>query len=121
MKQLFLLGLSFFFSLCVLAQGGKVIDNRQLNKQILGMERNCAIYLPPDYDTSERSHPVLYLLHATTNDHSGRVQFGEVKHIADKAIANGTGTAMIVVMPDTDTKVLQFISDTFHQHKMVCF
>src|SRR5690606_41575532 len=36
-------------------------------------------------------------------DQTGWVQKGEVKQIADKAIAEGKSTAMIIVMPDAQT------------------
>ena len=96
----------FVLSVCLSlsAQGGKVFDNLSVKSKILKMERNFAIYLPPDYETSGRSYPVLYLLHGMGDDHSGWIQFGEVKHIADKAIADGAATSMIVVMPDGNTK-----------------
>ena len=61
------------------------MDHLTLPSKILKGDRNFAIYLPPDYDHSSRSYPVLYLLHGYTDDHTGWVQFGEVKHIADKA------------------------------------
>ena len=41
----------------------KVFDNLKMNSEILDMERNYSVYLPPDYETSSRSYPVLYLLH----------------------------------------------------------
>lgn len=85
------------------AQAGKVSDNLTSTSKILKMERKYSIYLPADYETSGRSYPVLYLLHGAGDDHSGWVQFGEVKHIADKAIAEGKSTAMIIVMPDGNT------------------
>jgi enterochelin esterase-like enzyme len=68
------------------AQSGKVYDNLKLPSNILKMERKYAIYLPPDYETSERSYPVLYLLHGSGDDQSGWIQFGEVLHITDKAV-----------------------------------
>jgi enterochelin esterase-like enzyme len=83
--------------------GGKVSDNLTLPSKILKMERKYAIYLPPDYETSQRSYPVLYLLHGAGDDQSGWIQFGEVKNIADKAIQEGKCTAMIIVMPDGNT------------------
>lgn len=85
------------------AQTGKVFDNLSMTSSILDMERKYAVYLPPDYDTSERSYPVLYLLHGATDNHTGWVQFGEVLHIADKVIKDGTATPMIIIMPDADT------------------
>jgi enterochelin esterase-like enzyme len=85
------------------AQTGKVFDNVSMTSKILKMERNYAVYLPPDYETSERSYPVLYLLHGATDDHTGWVQFGEVLRITDEAIKAGTATPMIIIMPDADT------------------
>lgn len=89
--------------LLAFAQSGRVIDTATLPSKILNMERKYAVYLPPDYDTSQRSYPVLYLLHGSGDDQTGWVQFGEVQRIADEAIRNGTATAMIVIMPDADT------------------
>jgi len=74
-----------------------------MNSEILNMERNYAIYLPPDYETSSRSYPVLYLLHGLGDDQTGWIQFGEVKKIADNSIINGNATPMIIVMPDANT------------------
>ncbi len=99
---------SLLLSVITFAQTSKVFDNLTLKSEILGMERNYAIYLPPDYETSERSYPVLYLLHGATDNHTGWVQFGEIKRIADKAIKDGSATAMIVVMPDADTKQMGY-------------
>jgi len=85
------------------AQTGKVYDNLVMYSDILKMDRKYAIYLPPDYESSERSYPVLYLLHGAGDDQTGWIQFGEVLHIADKAIKEGTATPMIIVMPDAKT------------------
>lgn len=81
----------------------KVFDNLKMNSEILDMERNYAIYLPPDYEISSRSYPVLYLLHGLGDDQTGWIQFGEVKKIADNAIINANATPMIIVMPDANT------------------
>jgi enterochelin esterase-like enzyme len=42
-------------------------------------------------------------LHGSGDDQTGWVQFGEVLHIADKAINEGYATPMIIVMPDANT------------------
>ena len=97
------LTLCMFVPALLFAQGGKVSDNLSMTSKILKMDRKYAIYLPADYETSGRNYPVLYLLHGAGDDQSGWVQFGEVKHIADKAIAEGKSTAMIIVMPDGNT------------------
>jgi len=101
----FILGLSFILisSSILFAEGSKVSDNLSIPSKILKMDRKFAVYLPADYETSGRSYPVLYLLHGAGDNQTGWVQFGEVKLIADKAIAEGKCTAMIIVMPDADT------------------
>jgi enterochelin esterase-like enzyme len=103
MKSKVLLFLIFIFPVLVFAQTGKVYDNLSMKSEILKMDRKYALYLPPDYETSERSYPVLYLLHGGGDDQTGWVQFGEVLRIADKAILEGSATAMIIVMPDANT------------------
>ena len=55
------------------AQTGKVYDMLTMESEILNMERKYAIYLPPDYESSERSYPVLYLLHGAGDDQTGWV------------------------------------------------
>ena len=81
----------------------KVFDNLTMKSEILNMERNYAVYLPPDYETSSRSYPVLYLLHGLGDNQTGWIQFGEVKKIADSSIINGNATPMIIIMPDANT------------------
>jgi len=102
-SKVFLFGISLVVMASTFAQSGKVHDNLTMTSAILKMERNYAIYLPPDYEISERSYPVLYLLHGATDDHTGWVQFGEVLRITDNAIKDGTATPMIIIMPDADT------------------
>ena len=94
-----------FFFYCGLSQSGKVMDQLTLDSKILKGERKFAVYLPPDYESSNRSYPVLYLLHGYTDDQTGWIQFGEVHHITDTAIKEGTATPMIIIMPDADTGI----------------
>lgn len=103
---LFLMFVSALFS-----QTGKVMDNLSMPSKILKMDRKYAIYLPPDYETSQRSYPVLYLLHGGGDDQTGWVQFGEILHIADEAINSGTATPMIVVMPDASAGKRGYVND----------
>ena len=85
----------------VMAQNaGKYIENLTLESKCLKGTRHYSVYLPADYQISERTYPVLYLLHGAGDNHSSWEQFGEVRHIADKAIAEGKATSMIIVMPD---------------------
>ena len=105
MKKFICIALAFAAVSILSAQSGKVSDNLSLPSKILKMDRKYAIYLPPDYASSDRSYPVLYLLHGAGDDQTGWVQFGEIQYIADKAINEGTATPMIIVMPDANTGV----------------
>lgn len=84
-------------------QTSKVFDNLSMKSTILKMDRKYAIYLPEGYDESQRSYPVLYLLHGSGDDQTGWIQYGEVQYITDKAIKDGLATPMIIVMPDANT------------------
>lgn len=99
-KKLLTITLFLFTVLIAFGQSGKVFDDLSMKSDILNSERKFAIYLPPDYEHSERSYPVLYLLHGAGDDQTGWIQFGEVLHITDKAIREGKATPMIIVMPD---------------------
>lgn len=86
------------------AQGeGKVIERNILQSKILNKEVAYSVYLPPGYQTSQRTYPVVYLLHGYTDDNTGWVQFGEINRYADKAISEGTIPPMIIVMPNADS------------------
>ena len=106
--------LVFLIAMPILALGqseSRVYDNLTMTSDILSMDRKYAVYLPPDYHTSSRSYPVLYLLHGGGDDQTGWVQFGEVKHITDKAIQEGRATSMIIVMPDAQTGQRGYFND----------
>jgi S-formylglutathione hydrolase FrmB len=85
------------------AQMGKVYETRTVKSNALGRDVRYSIYLPADYESSDRKYPVVYLLHGYTDDNTGWLQFGEVNRYADKAIADGTIPPMIIVMPNGDS------------------
>jgi enterochelin esterase-like enzyme len=85
------------------AQRGTVLEERTVNSSILGRPVKYSVYLPADYQGSQRTYPVVYLLHGYTDDHTGWVQFGEVNRYADKAIQDGLIPPMIIIMPNGDS------------------
>jgi S-formylglutathione hydrolase FrmB len=99
------------FPLSVAAQSGKVFDNLSMPSKILKGDRKYAVYLPPDYESSQRSYPVLYLLHGGGDDQTGWVQFGEVLTIADREILAGRATPMVIIMPDANTGERGYFND----------
>ena len=111
MKNVSLLFVLLLCTIAVRAQTGKVMDELSMPSKILKGDRKYAVYLPPDYETSQRRYPVLYLLHGGGDDQTGWVQFGEVLHIADKAIRDGEATPMIIVMPDANTGQRGYFND----------
>jgi enterochelin esterase-like enzyme len=111
MKKVLTLSFILTISYAMTAQTGKVMDNLSMPSKILKMDRKYAVYLPPDYETSQRSYPVLYLLHGAGDDQTGWVQFGEVLTIADAAIKSGDATAMVIVMPDANTGKRGYVND----------
>jgi enterochelin esterase-like enzyme len=104
-KMIVLFFTALFFSLAagpLTAQvsRGFVKEGLTLKSEILGKEVRYTIYLPFDYESSERYYPAVYLLHGYTDNDMGWIQFGEAQLIADQAIAEREIPPMILVMPD---------------------
>jgi len=94
---------SFLFFIVIHARQGKVLEQKTVKSTILSRDVKYTVYLPADYAASERSYPVVYLLHGYTDDNTGWLQFGEINRYADKAINDGTIPPMIIVMPNGDS------------------
>jgi enterochelin esterase-like enzyme len=98
-------------SLQSVAQQGLIKESLKVKSALLGKEMEYSIYLPSDYEKTNRSYPVLYLLHGYSDDETGWTQFGEAQYIADKAINSGEAPAMIIVMPDAGVTFYMNSSD----------
>jgi len=108
MKTKFLL-LFLSFNMLGFAQQGHVLESLTMKSNLLKGEVKYSIYLPPDYNSSERSYPVLYLLHGYSGNETIWVQFGGVDWVADNAINEGEITPLIIIMPDA--KVTWYSND----------
>ena len=92
--------------LCLLSLAGNaqrqsvVLESLSFESQKLGRKVSYSIYLPADYNTSQRNYPVLYLLHGYTDNETNWIQMGQMKTITDQAIAKQQAVPMIIVMPD---------------------
>ncbi|WKN31191.1 alpha/beta hydrolase family protein [Porifericola rhodea] len=95
-----LLLLSFSVSFAQNYASGQVKESLKMLSSNLGYELEYSVYLPPDYETSSRYYPILYLLHGYTDDETAWVQFGEVNAAADEGIHTREIPPMIIVMPD---------------------
>ena len=99
MKKIILSFSLLIISVVAFSQG-KIIESLSIQSKILGKAVKYSIYLPTDYETSQRRYPVLYLLHGYSDDETGWTQFGEVEKITNETIAKGEATQMIIAMPD---------------------
>jgi enterochelin esterase-like enzyme len=106
-KSLFFVCIQIFFFFCsttLFAQpAGKVIEQNTIKSAVLNRNVGYSVYLPPDYEGSQRAYPVVYLLHGFSDDNSAWIQFGEINRYADKAIHKGELPPMIIIMPDADS------------------
>lgn len=94
---------------------GKDLESLKFESKILKGTEKYSIYLPPDYQSSNRRYPVVYLLHGLSDNEMGWIQFGEVNTIADKAIADREIPPVIIVMPDGG--VTWYINDSQNQYR----
>lgn len=60
--------------------------------------RICYVYTPPEYETSDKRYPVLYLQHGGGEDETGWVWQGKIQNIADGLLAEKKCKEMIIVM-----------------------
>lgn len=102
MKRTIAIFILAFIGLSVFAQSpqGKVLEGLSMESKVLKTTVNYTIYLPPDYDISQRSYPVVYLLHGYTGSDTDWVQYGNLEHTVNTGIANGELAQMIIVTPD---------------------
>jgi enterochelin esterase-like enzyme len=98
-KIYFLILFVLSFTLNNFAQG-MVKEKQVIKSVILNKEVHYSIYLPSDYNTSDRAYPVTYLLHGYGDADDGWIQFGEINRLADEGIKTGKMPPMIIVTPD---------------------
>ncbi len=73
--------------------------------EINGMERHCNVYVPADYEqNTDKTYPVMYLLHGWGEDENGWSNQGHMANIMDGLIDAGEAVPMIVVMDCGDIK-----------------
>ncbi|NJM93924.1 MAG: esterase family protein [Cytophagales bacterium] len=97
MKRKMILNWLALVSLPLVAWGqGRVVEGQKVESKILKRAIPYSVYLPASYGSSERSYPVLYLLHGYSDDETAWVQFGQVHLAADQGMAAGTVAEMIV-------------------------
>jgi S-formylglutathione hydrolase FrmB len=101
-KALLLLFICLWYNIAFTQHIGKVIETSTVKSKVLHRDVAYTVYLPADYTISERTYPVVYLLHGLSGDNTQWLQWGEINRYADKAIAEGTIPPMILVMPNAN-------------------
>ena len=77
---------------------GNLIEHQYLN-QLTKVARRVVVYTPPDYSTSNKKYPVVYLLHGANDYELGWTQTGMANTIMDNLIADKKAVPAIIVMP----------------------
>lgn len=119
MRILLLTLTSLFLTVAIEAQSqGTAYESKTLSSNILKMDRKFSIYLPAGYESSDRSYPVLYLLHPagpanTIPNQQSWLYYGGLKQYLDRAIESGEILPMIVVTPDANfgSKRISYFND----------
>ena len=76
-------------------------EQKTIHSNILNADREYTIFLPAGYETNtDRSYPVLYLLHGMNGTHEDWAGRGHLKDVMDQLKAAGEVVDMIVVMPN---------------------
>jgi enterochelin esterase family protein len=77
---------------------GNLIEHQYLN-QLTKVARRVVVYTPPDYNTSNKKYPVVYLLHGANDYELGWTTSGMANTIMDNLIAEKKAVPAIIVMP----------------------
>ena len=75
------------------------LDSSTYFSETVGVKRKAMIYTPPNFD-SNKSYPVLYLLHGIGGDENAWITNGKLKNILDNLYALEKIEPMIVVLPN---------------------
>ena len=105
MRKVILLVMLAFNSLCGFTQKGTVKESLGFMSTILDDTVKYSIVLPPDYETSGKPYPVVYLLHGYTNNETTWIRKGKIREIVKDGLEKGEITSLILIMPDgSDTR-----------------
>ena len=87
------------------ANAGEIITD-SISSQILGSQVKYNVYLPDGFDKTDKSYPVIYLLHGLSDTYEAWQKKGNMQFVADELIGTGEADEMVIIMPnagDPDT------------------
>ncbi|MFL6620035.1 MAG: alpha/beta hydrolase [Povalibacter sp.] len=112
MKRFALLGITVLWLAAAHATSStpsKVVDSELVSQRLQGNRigidprRTLRVYLPPGYDTSKKSYPVIYYLHSIFWSNRQMFEDGGVQRLFDRAITGGSIREFILVAADFTT------------------
>ncbi|SFC75703.1 alpha/beta hydrolase-fold protein [Kosakonia oryzae] len=102
---------------------GSILDDRAVphgdlltvtyHSKELGSERQAYIWTPPGYNGKGEPLPVLYFYHGFGDTGLSAIDQGRLPQIMDNLLAEGKIKPMLVVVPDTETDIMQAIPENF--------
>ncbi|SEK34064.1 enterochelin esterase [Kosakonia sacchari] len=102
---------------------GSILDDRAVphgdlltvtyHSKALGSERRVYIWTPPGYNGKGEPLPVLYFYHGFGDTGLSAIDQGRLPQIMDNLLAEGKIKPMLVVVPDTETDIVQAIPENF--------
>ena len=99
----------FTFITCLLLVNsysqGKVLESESMTSKLLNTEVKYSVYLPPNFENSDETYPVVYLLNGFTGDETNWTRIGLVRDTADELIRGKKIVAMVIIMPDGDDRL----------------
>lgn len=99
------------FSVAQTIAKGKIVVERFLAGSVQGNLagedpiRRMTIYLPPGYEENKKRYPVIYYLHGFPIDDSICMAYYRFQEFLDKGIASGQLKPVIMVLPNSYTRV----------------
>ena len=111
---------------------GSLLDDRAVphgdlltvayHSKALGAERRIFIWTPPGYNGKGEPLPVLYFYHGFGDTVLSAVDQGRLPQMMDNLLAEGKIKPMLVVIPDTETDILEAVAENFpHKERRKAF
>lgn len=97
----------------------RILESESFYSHALGQQVRYSVLLPIDYFSSNRSYPVVYLLHGLGDNETSWLEYGRIQQIADKLTKQSQIDPMIFVMPQGfDTYYVNFYDGSFPYQDM---
>jgi enterochelin esterase-like enzyme len=83
----------------------KILESQSMTSKLLKTDVKYSVYLPPNFDNSDQTYPVVYLLNGFTGDETNWSRKGLVRNIVDELIRGKKIIPMVIIMPDGDDRL----------------